>query len=63
MKLESELKSLMNSKVIGIDNTIIYFDNGIQIYCHEYETYVDRFLKQEVDANKLKYYSKGYWGL
>jgi len=53
------LKKLLNSKVIGVKGFDIYFDNGYVLNCHEYETYLSEFSRE--DINNCDYYSPKYF--
>ena len=56
--MSNQFKKLLNSKVIGIRKNEIYFDNGYVLNCHEYETYMCKYEKNEL--KQCQYYSPKY---
>lgn len=59
--LDKDLKKLLNKRVVGIDPEmgILYFENGLSIDYHVYETYLDRFDPRK--QRKPEYYSRSFW--
>jgi len=51
------MKRLLNAKVIAVGDGEIYFDNGIKVDYHPYETYVGTYPTEHLRRSNVKYYS------
>ncbi|AMM44963.1 acetyltransferase [Bacillus phage SP-15] len=58
MTLASELKGLVNKKLLGVGNDgTMYFEGGTAVIPHQYETYVEGYSPKGLDKKKIKFYS------
>jgi hypothetical protein len=56
-----ELKVLLNKKVVGIAYNTIYFEGGYALSVSEYESYLEKYKKEDLRLEHLHYFSPSYF--
>lgn len=55
--VDKVMKNILNKKVLGISDTTIYFEGGVCVDYHPYETYTRKYTPKGVDIKQLQYFS------
>jgi hypothetical protein len=54
----NDFKELINKKLLGVsENGELFFEGGVMVDFHPYETYVHGYNQETVLKSNLKYYS------